>query len=282
MTKSNGVATRLGGDPHISQEQGYAPFRMGFKQAAGDSLDVYLYGHIEPSYYDYWEGVEVEGNSSDYFKRILFDENPHAKQINLFINSGGGDVFEGTAMANMLRRHPAKVTAVIDGFACSIASVIAMAADDVYMPNNASMMIHNMWTWTVGNALELRKMADDLDKLMEANRTIYLDKAGDKLTEEELIAMLDAETWLTAKECVDLGFCDELMADVELEEATVADMETTVAQRLDHIKAMQKATKAVLGEAGVEDEVDQAADEGESKQETKKTYLQTFFKEKEN
>lgn len=248
MRNNNPVATSSGGDPHISPEQGNAPFKMGFKQNTDTSIDLYLYGPIESSYYDFWNGTLVEGNSTDFFKRVLFEENPNATQINLFINSTGGEVFEGTAMANMLRRHPAKVTAVIDGFACSIASVIAMAADEVHMPRNAMFMIHNMWTWAVGNADELRKMADDMDKMMEANRTIYIDKAGDKLTEDKLIGMLNAETWLTAEECLTYGFCDEIVGDVEIEDSTVKQLEQDMEKRMERIKAMSSVRYLVIEE----------------------------------
>ena len=90
------------------------------------------------------------------------------KQINIYINSRGGSVFEGTAIYNQLRRHPAHKTVYVDGFACSIASVIAMAGDEVVMPRNALMMVHNAMMGVWGNAAELRKAADDLDKINEA------------------------------------------------------------------------------------------------------------------
>ena len=102
----------------------------------------------------------------------------------------GGSVFEGTAIYNQLKRHPAHKTVYVDGFACSIASVIAMAGDEVVMPRNTMMMIHNMWSCVCGNAAELRKAADDLDIINDAGRQAYLSKAGDKLTEEKLAEMM--------------------------------------------------------------------------------------------
>lgn len=286
MRKNKPVALSSGGDPHISPEQGYAPFKMGVKQNTATSIDLYLYGSIESSYYDYFTDEMVEGNSTDFFRRILFEENPKATHVNLFINSTGGEVFEGTAMANMLRRHPAKVTAIIDGFACSVASVIAMACDEVHMPNNALMMIHNMWTWAVGNADELRKMADDMDKMMEANRTIYIDKAGDKLTEDKLIEMLNAETWLTAEECLAYGFCDEIVGDVEVEDSTVKQLEQDMEKRMERIKAMSEVRYLAMEESPQGEVNPETADEGcflmseneEPEEPTQiQTYLSSFF-----
>lgn len=117
-------------------------------------------------------------------------------------------MFEGTAIYNQLKRHPARKTVYVDGFACSIASVIAMAGDEVVMPRNALMMVHNMWMSVCGNAAELRKAADDLDKINEAGRAAYLQKAGDKLTAEAITQLEDGETWLTAEECIRYGLAD--------------------------------------------------------------------------
>lgn len=177
-----------------------------------DTLELYVYGDIEGEVWkgSWWDGDFEDGpNSANAFKDAL-GSHPEAKQINVYINSYGGEVFEGTAIYNQLRRHPAHKTVYVDGFACSIASVIAMAGDEVVMPRNALMMIHNMYMAAVGNAAELRKAADDLDTINAAGRGAYLAKAGDKLTEEQLKEMMDKETWLTAQECIDLGLADRL------------------------------------------------------------------------
>ena len=172
-------------------------------------LQLYIYGDVEGDYYDWWTGQTIESETSaDHFRDEL-GKYPDAREIEIFINSYGGEVFEGTAIYNQLRRHPAHKTVRIDGFACSIASVIAMAGDEVIMPRNTLMMIHNMWMGAVGNAAQLRKAADDLDVINDAGRQAYLQKAGNKLDEAELIAMMDAETWLTAEDCVRLGLADK-------------------------------------------------------------------------
>lgn len=186
-----------------------------------EALDVYIYGDVEEDGYDWWTDEVIKSETSaEHFRTVLAD-HPDVSQINIYINSYGGSVFEGTSIYNQLRRHQAKKTAYIDGFACSIASVIAMAADEVVIPKNALMMIHNPWTIAMGNASELRKMADDLEVIGSAGRQAYLQKAGGKLEEKQLIEMMDAETWLTADQCIEYGLADRYAdADADMSNAT--------------------------------------------------------------
>ena len=173
-----------------------------------DTLELSIYSSVEGDSYDPWTGRKTESETSAKHFKAELDRHPDVKEIRVYINSLGGSVVEGLAICNQLRRHPAHKTVVIDGFACSIASVIAMAGDTVIMPRSAMMMIHNPWTIALGNAEELRKSADDLDKLGEGVRQAYLEKAGDKLDESKLIEMLNAETYLTAEECIAFGLAD--------------------------------------------------------------------------
>ena len=144
-----------------------------------------------------------------------------AKDITVFINSPGGSVFDGLAIYNALRQHPANVEVTIMGVAASAASIIAMAGDTVVMPENAFMMIHNPLNMAYGNADDLREMADVLDKIGASLVGIYAKRTG--LPEDEIKALLDAETWLNAEEAVLKGFADELQP--ELKVAASFDME---------------------------------------------------------
>lgn len=178
------------------------------QSASPDTLDLYIYGDVKSDGYDWWRDQIIKSETSANHFRDELAKHPNAVQINIYINSYGGSVFEGTAIYNQLKRHTAHKTVYIDGFACSIASVIAMAGDEVVMPKNAMMMIHNAWMCVCGNAAELRKAANDLDTINTAGRGAYLDKAGDKLDEETLVEMMDAETWLTAEQCIEYGLAD--------------------------------------------------------------------------
>ncbi len=179
------------------------------QQADGKTLNLYIYDVVESAGYDWWGNAVPSETSADFFRKEL-DAHPEVTQINIYINSNGGSVYEGTAIYNQLRRHPAHKTVYVDGFACSIASVIAMAGDTVIMPRNTMMMVHNMMMGMYGNAQELRKCADDLDTINAAGRQAYLIKSNGKITEEKLIELMDAETWLTAEECIQYGFADEI------------------------------------------------------------------------
>lgn len=144
-----------------------------------------------------------------------------ATTIKLAINSPGGAVFDALAIYNALRQHPAGVEVTIMGVAASAASVIAMAGDTIVMPENAFMMIHNPLNMAYGNADDLREMADVLDKIGASLIGIYAKRTG--MPEDEIKALLDAETWLNAEEAVEKGFADELQA--ELKVAAAFDMD---------------------------------------------------------
>lgn len=135
------------------------------------------------------------------------------KHINVYINSYGGEVSEGLAIYNALKRHSAKVTTYCDGMACSIASVIFMAGDERVMSKASLLMIHNAWTMTMGNAEELRKQADDLDKITSASIAAYMTHA--KISKPKLKRLMDAETWLTPKEAISMGFASQIADDDE-------------------------------------------------------------------
>lgn len=132
-----------------------------------------------------------------------------AGEIVLRINSPGGSVFDGMAIYNALKRHPAKVTTVIDGAALSMASIIALAGDEVLMVENGIYMIHNAWTYAVGDADELRKIAAMLDRLDQSGNKIYADKTG--LDLDVVSKMVADETWMSADQALSHGFVDRVL-----------------------------------------------------------------------
>ena len=160
---------------------------------ADEETEILLYDEIS------WLGI-----TADAFKREL--DAIESPTINLRINSPGGDVFDGLAIYNALREHPAKVITHIDGVAASMASVIALAGDEVRMAENAFFMIHNPWSVVIGNAKDLRKEADLLDKVSGSLVMAYEKKSG--VSAEELQGLMDDTTWLHADEAADMGFVD--------------------------------------------------------------------------
>lgn len=216
------------------------------KQAATpNTLDLYIYGDVKSDHRNPWTDELIRSETSANAFRQALAMHPNATQINLFINSWGGSVFEGTAIYNQLKRHSAHKTAYVDGFACSIASVIAMAADEVVMPKNTTMMIHEMWEVAAGNPSQLRKAADDLEIINAAGRKAYLEKAGDKLDESTLAQMMDAETWLTAEQCIAYGLADryaEQDADLTKAKEMLQKANLDITQRIE----VQKSLSAML------------------------------------
>lgn len=172
-----------------------------FKAKDKDNGELMLYGDISSST---WYGDEVTPKA---FKDDL-DAMGDIKNLNIYINSGGGDVFAGQAIYSMLKRHNANKTVYIDGLAASIASVIAMAGDKIIMPKNAMLMIHNSWTIAAGNKADLRKIADEMDKIDESIAGTYETKSG--IEKEKIANYMDSETWFTAEEAVEQGFADEI------------------------------------------------------------------------
>lgn len=185
--------------------------KFRFEQMADSSVyKLYIYDNVT-AYGDFnWETWDYEDaeTSANYFREQL-SGIPDTAEIELHVNSYGGDVKEGIAIYNLLKQHGAHKTCYVDGFAYSIASVICLSCDKIIMGLGTSMLVHNMSMYVYGNAEMLRKCADDLDVLMESNRQIYMARAKN-LTEEELADMMDKETYLTPEQCLEYGFCDEI------------------------------------------------------------------------
>ncbi|HFZ8985786.1 TPA: head maturation protease, ClpP-related [Streptococcus pyogenes] len=180
----------------------------------------------------------LAGTVGAWYDGITFKEVRQAMSeissdtVEVHINSYGGDMFEGIAIKNYLKQLDKTVIVVIDGIAASAASVIAMAGDAIKMPKDTQIMIHNPWTWAAGNAKELRKIADDLEKSQTSIEESYL--AHFKGTRDELKALLDEETSLTAEEAVMLGLADELIeeTDVVSKDELISDSEASVRENL--------------------------------------------------
>jgi ATP-dependent Clp protease protease subunit len=168
----------------------------------GTTADLDIYGDISSCWWD------DDAMSAPKLSKQL-DELGDVSQINVHINSYGGEVAEGLAIYSALRRHKARVRTTCDGFACSIASVIFMAGDERLMSDASLLMIHNAWTsaWGV-NAADLRKLADDMDTITSASKSAYMARVS--ITEDELTELMDAETWISPADAVDMGFATEI------------------------------------------------------------------------
>lgn len=153
-------------------------------------------------------------------------------EIDVYINSYGGSVAQGFSIYNQLKNHPAKVRTICNGFACSIASVIFLAGDERIMQGASLLMIHNPFCMTMGNADELRKTADDLDKMAQVSIDLYCQATG--LDESTIKDMMDKETWLSASDALDLGFATNVATKNDKDEllTVVQSVRTNLVNRI--------------------------------------------------
>lgn len=187
------------------------------------------------------KGDIISWNSSIYEFNNLMRSVKEDENIELEINSYGGDVFLGIDLCNTLRGHKGEVTVVITGIAASAASVIAMGADKIKIYNNAQMMIHNAWTFAMGNAKELRKVADDLESINESVLASYTNR----LDADTAKRLLDDETYLSAKKAKEFGLVDEILGDVEVEEVESKIFENKAKEFNNQISSSKNLGKIV-------------------------------------
>lgn len=175
-----------------------APGWYQIKNADGENAEIMIFDEI--GYF---------GVSAEQFVNEL--GRISASTITVKINSPGGDVFDGLAIYNALRGHASKVVTQVEGLAASAASFIAMAGDEIAMHESSFMMVHHPWTFALGNAKDLRAVADILEKIGGSLVDIYAKKSG--LPVEDVDKMLTDETWLTAAEARDLSLIDRVLDD---------------------------------------------------------------------
>ena len=176
------------------------------RAAAGEAVEILIYDEIGRNFFG-------EGIAAEQFVKDLADIRGRALDVR--INSVGGQVFEGLAIYNALARHDAKVTVHIDGIAASIASIIALAGQDVRIAANAFMMIHNPHGIAWGNSADMREMADTLEKIAGSLVGIYQERTG--RSAEAVRAWMDGETWFTAAEAKEAGLVHQVV-EAQLED----------------------------------------------------------------
>ena len=207
---------------------------MKFKfldQEEGIRIDIYeAIGHEA----DWWS--DSEPVNVDFIREHLNEAN--GKPLEIHINSGGGEVFEGFAIYNNIKDYSGRKTVIIDGIAASIASVIALAGDEVRMNKASMFMIHNASSGCYGTAEDMRKVADALESINSVIRSIYMQKTG--MSEDQLIELMNNETYLSAEDALKYGFCDSIVDDEVDEEQTVYAL-GALADRIDaNIKSLNQ------------------------------------------
>lgn len=205
-----------------------------------DSATLYIYGDI----------TSIKWFENDVCVYDLAKEigDLNGKALTVRINSYGGEVAEGLAIYNLLKSYEGEVTTICDGFACSAASVVFMAGAKRIMPRSSLLMIHNAWTWASGDADDLRKAADDLEKITQPSVEIYTSVSN--LDTDEIKSMMDAETWIDADEALDFGFATEISEEAamqSLEDGILAKTVFKNKQLEKRIKELEKAEPVKTG-----------------------------------
>ena len=213
-----------------------------------DRATVYLYGTIGR---DWWS--DEEENTAKSFSKTLDELNP--KPLDIRIDSTGGDVYEGFAIASAIQRYDGETVSHIDGIAASAASYIAVMADRVVMTDYAQLMIHDAWTMAVGNASEMLDTAARLDALDWTICGILASRSGKE--PEEVKAAMDAETWYSADEALEAGLCDEVVVTGQ---RIAASLDMEIAKRFNRIPEELLAEDEPAGESQTVDTV--VIDEG--------------------
>jgi len=223
--------------PHPHRKKPAAGMKPHFKAAVKDNgtLELLIYEDIGENYWSYDGGLTAKT------VKQKIDDAGEFSNFAVRINSPGGDAFEGVAIANLIRAQKKPVSVYIDGIAASAASILAMCGDTIVMGRGAMMMIHNAWTVCVGNAADFRKMADTMDKIDEgAIAAGYVAKTGKSL--EDVKALMDAETWMDAEECVKEGFATSIVDDGEEQKNALAMAKQF--KSLAHLKGLPEKLKA--------------------------------------
>lgn len=199
-------------------------------EKVGKTLELYIFGDITS--YPFFENDVSEDLIVKELKSHL-----DVDQINVHISSYGGEVKTGIAIYNTLKNHKAKVKTICDGFACSIASVIFMAGDERVMNELSMLMIHDAWSYVCGNANQIRKEADDLEKITQLSVMAY--EANSTLSKEDIEALMKAESWISPDEALEYGFATAIEKGKSAKANQSAKMHL-----IDIIKAHQKAKNA--------------------------------------
>ena len=231
-----------------------------------DSAELHFYGEIADTA---WSKDDVTP------KRVQedLDSVDKAKDVNIYINSPGGDVFAGLAIYTMITRLQKPTTVHVDGLAASAASVIAMAGDRIVMPKSSVMMIHNAWTFSWGNKEEIRETADKLERIDNQLAKIYADRTGRDI--ETVKQMMKDETWMDGDEAFAAKFCDEVEENKKV--AACADPEVLArykhAPKLEATPEEQKKSEEEprVDPEGPKDEPEDPAEDNDNREETQPT-----------
>lgn len=250
-------------------------FKFCFRQEAkGDGSSrhlLYVYDSVR-KYGDFnWQTWKYdESETSAKFFRDRLDEIPDGEDIELHVNSAGGEVGEGVTIFNLLRQKQekgTKITAYVDGMAYSVAMDIVMAAQEIHMGLGTTMFLHNPWMYCSGNAAQLRAYAEQLDAMGTASRQLYLSRSGGKIDEKTLQELMEKETMLDPQSCLKYGFCD-VIDEFKADEDRDDDDKDEIIQELRNQLFRQQEMNRMMQAAGMKPATPEPEDAAKKMRET--------------
>lgn len=228
---------------------------MIYDSADDESAELRFYGDICSASWisKYFEEDKAPQDVADFLAELTAEGNGH-KKLNVYVNSGGGDVFGGLAIYSILARYPGEKIAHIDGIAASIAGIIPFACDKVIAPKYAQLMLHKPWSGCWGNANDFKKTIEALNTAEQSIVNVYKAHAVNGTTEDKIKSMIDRETWLTAEQAAE--YFDIELLDTEPVAACVSDSYQKYTNTPEALLNISQSTKQTETPAPQEDEVD--------------------------
>lgn len=218
---------------------------LNFRKLNEQETELYIYGDIrKKDWIDNWLGTGKEKTDAFTLKDALAQID--TPELTVRINSYGGSVSEGLAIYNLLTDFKGHLRTVVDGFACSAASVIFMAGKERIVPESGLLMIHNAWSWAEGDSNAMKKAAEDLEKQTQPSVNIYVSKTG--LTEEKVKEMMDHETWITSKEAFELGFATNLEKNNSAKQSLESNYVYNLVQKLKGLEKKNELCKEEIAQ----------------------------------
>lgn len=255
----------------MSDEEKY----LNFRKLNEHETELYIYGDIrKKSWIDDWFGTGKEKTDAFTLKDAIAQID--TPELTVRINSYGGSVSEGLAIYNLLSDFKGHLRTVVDGFACSAASVIFMAGKERIVPESGLLMIHNAWSYAEGDSNAMKKAAEDLEKQTQPSVNIYVSKTG--LSEEKVKEMMDKETWITSKEAFELGFATNLEKNNSAKQSLESDY---VFNLVMNMKALEKKNQMCEQEiVQLKEQVQNKALENQNNDGINKDAWASFFNKK--
>lgn len=218
---------------------------LNFRKLNEQETELYIYGDIrKKDFIDSWFGTGKDVTEAFTLKDALAQID--TPELTVRINSYGGSVSEGLAIYNLLSDFKGHLRTVVDGFACSAASVIFMAGKERIVPESGLLMIHNAWSRAEGDSNAMKKAAEDLEKQTQPSVNIYVSKTG--LTEEKVKEMMDHETWITSKEAFELGFATNLEKNDSAKQSLESDYVYNLVLNVKNLEKENQLCKKEIAE----------------------------------